>query len=108
MDTEWIPAVIYGFGLIGFGVLLAVSRHEEVTEDPGGEEEKLQALFLPFRRAARFLKKKKRYGAVPGAGAIQNDLMLLDPSKQVRQREQLQELRLQPGWYHPAGCAMRG
>ena len=74
MDTEWIPAVIYGFGLIGFGVLLAVSRHEEVTEDPGGEEEKLQALFLPFRRAARFLKKKKRYGAVPGAGAIQNDL----------------------------------
>ena len=88
MDTEWIPAVIYGFGLIGFGVLFAVSRHEEVTEDPGGEEEKLQALFLPFRRAARFLKKKKRYGAVPGAGAIQNDLMLLDPSKQVRQREQ--------------------
>ena len=72
MDTEWIPAVIYGFGLIGFGVLLAVSRHEEVTEDPGGEEEKLQAL---SQKALSQIQEKHYADEMIGSG-IKSILML--------------------------------
>ena len=85
--AEYLPVIIYGIALAGWAVLLFLSRHEDIGGELSGEE-KTKKILIPFRRAAAYIKKHRRISAVPGAGAIQNDLMLLDPSKQMRQREQ--------------------
>lgn len=79
----------YGSVLAILLILMLLSRNEPVAgKEQLSEGKALPGYAVPFQKMAQYLQRKLRLKQKPFESAVQADLVLLDPSRGVRQREQ--------------------